>query len=266
MITLPSSAAFPRVLLYTDSDDLQLSYIDIRTPAPVNGSHVLRWMLLPENRAFLSGEIRYAPTMQDYSDIVPSKRRSLPMPWSSSPVYVWNPRELLAKGKTSGMGMSNAVLSASTTIANVGLPLVVAAELTCKARLANLSVDATGDIESVKAIVGALRLGETVEWDTSIADVLVSVLSDLVVQGGLTIRIESNILNDTYKDEVTQLVILEWAYRLVACGTYAGLTLPASHYNHLQMSDNLDLNIHWRHMDLVTMRAIRAFRCDDIPV
>lgn len=260
MITLPSSGSYPQARLYADSADPQLAYLDILKPAPVSGSHVLRWLLLPEKRAFLSGEIRYGPTTQDYTDTFLGKARLLPMPWPSCPVHVWNLRGLLAEGKTSGMGMSNAVLSALTPVDAVGLPLIVAAELTCKAQLVGLSVHGGGDVEAVKAAVGKLPLGD---WDTTIGDALVMALNALVERGGLTIHIEGN---HAHQAEITQLVLLEWAYRLLTSGSSGGLALPASHYSHLAASDSLDLNIHWRPTDFITFRAIRVIRYADIPV
>ena len=255
MITFPSVAAFESARVYKDSSLRDIAYVDVLEPG--YGDQAARWFLLPGEMAYLAGEVRFGPGPEGFPDTGDSfaTQRLLPMPWSISPVYAWY-REgergrVVAEGKTSGFGSSNAIFNGTAPASALISPVCIGAELSCPAQV-HARVKGSGDAGAVRAAMKA-----RVEWDATLAEVAMARLQELLDQGVLTLEIDANGWDAAALDEVRTQVLLEWAHRLLPRdGAY-----PASALDEIRWQPAADLEIDWYPMDAATLRGIRVLRC-----
>jgi hypothetical protein len=262
MILVPATSTRPGARLHADTDDPGAAYLDTIQPAPARGDAVGRWIALPD-AAYLAGEVRFGPDESDFHALPPGTSRALPMPWASSPVYVWC-REgggvrLLARGKTSGYGMSNAVFSASAPAAAMIAPLAIAAELSCRARLASGRVHGTVAAGALRRALADARIGGRAEWTATLAEALLHVLRGLLDRGDLKLAIEAR---ESQAEELRELALLELAQRIRAASAGApdSLALPAAQVERVELQGATDLRIAWDAGAIVTLRAVRVLR------
>ncbi|MEL6453103.1 MAG: hypothetical protein AAFQ40_00115 [Cyanobacteria bacterium J06623_5] len=271
MIIVPSFSTPTHYRLYRDGQDEALTYVDSLNPIPVH-QEAIRWIQLSECQVSGVGEVQFGPRQADLSKIATQhpSARLMPMPWQSGPVYVWMQKvegeRLLALGNTSGYGMHNAVFNGTTTPDAIDKPVAIAAELHCSAQLVQAHLQAGGKVEVVETVLKCLPLGDRAPKLATLADVLLPVLQQLVNLKGLVILAKAEALSIGGLEELRQLVLTEWAHRIVtACegtseGTLLSLAMPAAEVSSLKLIQPLNLEIHWAAGDAIPMRVVRVLR------
>jgi hypothetical protein len=271
MIRLPAFKTLSQAHLYADSVDARLLYVDLLEPAPVHGSCAARWSPMAGNEAYLSGEVRFGPGKEGFGRILKAghDQRLLPMPWEIAPVFAWyrtgEDVQLAARGKTSGFGSSNAVLNGSAPVRAMLSPLFIAAELVCQARLARAQVSGKGRPAAVEEALKTAPLGRRADWRTTLADVLVDLLSGLLGAGELTLWVQlENFPADTdaqRKAELRHLALLEWAHRLQRLlAPDLTLAAPAALIPSIDLKAPLSLDLAWMAGSSVTLRSVRVLQ------
>lgn len=270
MILLPAIETTATTRRYADGQDQRLSYLDTLQPAPAQGNEIGRWLPIPPHGAYLVGEVRFGPAAEEMEQARRRARnaeRLVSTPWEPSVVYVWAARgdeaRLLTKGKTSGYGAANAVLSANTGAEAMLARVAVSAELRCRAML-HATVRGSGDVEAVLAAVrgqrsedreigrqGDKETGSAHSWDATVADVVVGRLRRLL---GKALRLEID-ATGAARTELETLALTEWAHRLMSNDneTLAQPAAPLEHFN----LHRADLHIDWPQGSVVTLRTVR---------
>jgi hypothetical protein len=266
MIVIPAILAKPKARVYADSDDPGASYLDVLQPAPARGDAVARWMLIPPDAAYLAGEVRFGPDTADFKTLPAGTSRALPLPWASGPVFVWcregDGVRLLARGKTSGYGMSNAVFSASAPATTMIAPLAIAAEPSCRARLAGARVRGTVALEALQRALARAPIGGRAEWSATLADSLLHVLRGLLDRGDAELAIEGRGLSREGAGELRELALLEWAQRIrtASAGPPESLAFPAGQVARVEPHGARDLRLAWDDGAIVPLRVVRVLK------
>lgn len=267
MIAVPTATRYGDYRLLADSADATLFYVDILDPAPAHGRHILRWLLIPEKMGYLVGEVRFGPNADDYARLgtAAPAGRVLPIPFESVLVYVWNPHQRLAEGRTSSTGMSNAVLNATVPVNAVGLPAVVAAELTYRATLLDASFDISVDVRALDSATDDLALGADADWSMTLADVLIPWLRAQHAAGTVHLTVRSA---KGAAEELETIALVELARRIAAAqdSPACKLALPASGITRLVIENATNLSTKWGGNDINRLSVVRSIRCDDIPI
>ncbi len=271
MLILPAFYKMPNIHLYRDSADPQLLYGDLLEPAPVRGDSATRWLPIPNAEAYLVGEVRFAADQEGFGNVpeLVKNQRLLPMPWGSTPVYVWYQKEdgveLLAQGETSGFGQSNTVFNGTAPLGAMIAPVLVAAELNCPAWLVEWQVEGVLQPAAILSALPHAKVGAQAEWSATLSEALVTLLDGMLAAGDLTLNIQGGraFAGDKVaaKDELRQLALLEWAHRLGAqLAPTVSLAAPAAL---VRLPDQLSvpmLDINWRIDSRVPLRTVRLLR------
>jgi hypothetical protein len=270
LITVPSVLTLKHARLYRDSHDAQLIYCDVLQPAPMKGDSATRWMPIPGSDAYLVGEVRFGPGNEGFGEVpqLVEHQRLLPMPWEIAQVYAWYRRddgaEIVARGKTSGFGPSNAVFNGSAPLSAMISPVLVSADLVCRASLVGASVSGKGTAGAVESALVKSALGPKAAWDASLGEVLVNVLSGLLETGDLTLQITAGSVppgSSASQAELRELALLEWAHRIQALlWPEQTLAVPAAVVTSMNLPDSLVLDLAWSAGSSVTLRAVRVLR------
>lgn len=268
MIVVPSAVSLPEARLYRDSADPQQLYLDVLAGSPLTGPDPVRWLPVPAQTAYLVGEVRFGPDVEDFDRAkhqpgVPPAARLLPMPWESGPVFVWARQGeedalLVARGKTSGFGPSNAVLTGTAPPATLAAPLQIAAELFGRARIGEARLRGAGSAGAVARAVAEAPLGDRAVWSATLADALLVLLQGLLERRDLTLELET--AGDLEIEELRTLALLEWARRIADAWGAESLALPAAHLAGPGRSPGrpLELDFDWCPGDTVPLRAVRG--------
>jgi hypothetical protein len=265
MISVPATSRIDQTLLYHDSADRQMLYLDVLRPAPVHGADIVRWQPISPDAAYLIGEVRFGPAAEDFQNLTgtPPGMRVLPMPWLSSPVYVWSRDgdgvRRLATGKTSGFGLSNAIFNATAPARAMIEPVQVAAELVCQAR-PSADMRGGGMISGIGDALARAQVGERADWSATVGAALCAMLRQQLDAGNLTLVIQPGDLAAPAVAELREFALLEWAHRIAAAQSPAieSLALPAAQIARLQLPAALDLLIEWSSEAIVPVRALRS--------
>jgi len=267
MIVVPSCSTPAPYRLYPDAEDEALTYVDTLQATPVH-QEAIRWLQLCDRQVSAVGEVQFGPDTRDFKALEnqhPSAR-SASMPWQSGPVYVWtqqqNGIQMLATGKTSGYGSHNAVFNSTTELKTAHKRIGIAAELSCSGQLAQANLQAGGKLEVIEEALSCLPLGDRAPKMATLADVLLPVLQQLVNLKGLVILAKAKALSIGALEELRQLVLTEWAHRIInACeGKPLSLAMPAAEVNKLKLNQPLNLEINWSSGEVVPIRVVRTLR------
>lgn len=277
MISIPSMLSTGELHLYRDSTDEQIVYTDLLQPAPAKGSEATRWVPIPGSLAYLVGEVRFGPGKEEVETVAKlfPQGRLLPMPWESAEVFVWyrekDQAHLVAKGKTSGFGVSNAVFNGTAPLSAMISPISVAAELVCSARLVGARIHGEGNLRSVEQALAKAPFGVNADWQNTVGAVLVSVLSELLDEGRLSLEItlpvvqgkDSALQAEMHAEmhaEMLEVALLEWSHRIQA-SIAPDLTLgaPASLVSTTHFQQPLALALAWPESN-VMLRAVRILK------
>jgi hypothetical protein len=265
MIVVPSSTSTPETRLYRDSVDPKVAYLDLRRAKPVRGTEAVRWLPVSPQDAYLMGEVRFGPDAGEFEQVpgLAPNTRVLPMPWDAGPVWAWgrdgDRARLIAKGATSGFGMANAVLNGTAPLGAVGAPVMIAAELTCRAQLAGVRLSGSGQPSAADGVAAQARVGRRAEWSATVADALLVALEEAERTGLLALAVEPT-ASSSEAAEVRWLGLLEWARRVGAAATppVESLAMPAARVARLQLAALPDFRIDWPPGTVVSFRAIRV--------
>ncbi|HSF43245.1 MAG TPA: hypothetical protein VLT87_25820 [Thermoanaerobaculia bacterium] len=272
MIVVPSAFSLPEARLYRDSADPQQLYLDVLRGAPLTGPDPVRWLPVPAQTAYLVGEVRFGPDVEDFDRArqqpeVPPGARLLPMPWESGPVFLWARQGeegalRVAEGKTSGFGPSNAVLTGTAPPATMASPLMIAAELAGRARLGGVRLRGGGRAEALRQGLAEAPVGDRAVWSATLGDALLSMLERLLEEGALTLDLE--VAGDAPPEApaiagLRTLALLEWARRIAEAAGAGSLALPASHFaDPRSAAASAALELDWHPGDTVPLRAVRV--------
>ena len=272
MIAAPSMARLPHTRLYRDSSDAQIVYVDLLDPAPVRGASAASWVPIPGSVAYLAGEVRFGPGAEGFGDVpqlIPAQRL-LPMPWQVVPVFVWYREgdgvQVIARGKTSGFGSSNAVFNGTAPLSAMISPVLVSAELVCQARLGRVQVSGNGRPQAFKQGLLTAPLGERAAWDAPLGEALLEMLTRLVDSTDLVLDIhvgdeQPGGAVEAQSAELRQMAMLEWAHRLLAqIAPELTLGAPAALVRAGDLPVLRDLTMAWTAGSMVAMRAFRVWR------
>ena len=265
MIVVPSSASLPETRLYRDSVDPKVAYLDLRRAKPVRGTEAVRWLPVSPQDAYLMGEVRFGPDAEEFNQVpgLAPNERVLPMPWGAGPVWVWgrdgDGARLIAKGTTSGFGMANAVLNGTAPLGAVGAPVMLAAELTCRAQLAMAWLSGSGSPSAAESVADQARVGRSAAWSATVADALLAALEEAVRAGLLALAVEPT-APSSEAAEVREVALLEWARRVAVAATppVESLAMPAARVARLRLAAPPDFRIDWPAGTVVSFRAIRV--------
>jgi hypothetical protein len=220
------------------------------------------WLDSHPGPAYLLGEVRFGPGAGGFGELlgVPHGRRLVPMPWEPAPVRVWgragDGARFLAEGRTSGFGAANAVLNGTAPAEATTEPVAVAAELTCRARLAGASVRGSGAAAALGEAAAAAPVGSGAGWSATLAEALLPALRRQLATGRLTLAVEA--ATAPAVDALTELAMLEWAAKVdAAASPRLALAGPATLAARLELPDPPDPRLDWRQGDLVPLRALR---------
>jgi hypothetical protein len=262
VIVVPHLRELPGMRLYQDSGEAALVYVDLLEAAPMHGAHPVWWLDSHPGRAYLLGEVRFGPGADGFGELPGGHpgRRLLPMPWEQAPVHAWGRAgdgvRLLAEGTTSGFGAANAILNGTAPAEAVAEPVVVAAELTCRARLAGASVRGSGAAAAFGEAAAAAPMGPGTAWSATLADGLLPALRRQVARGRLALTVEAP--STKAADALAELAMLEWAARMAAAAAPPrSLAGPAAAARRGDLPGPPDPRLEWRPGDLVPLRALR---------
>jgi hypothetical protein len=265
MITVPLMSGFPVAKVYGDSAEAGVAYVDMLEPAAMHGTQVARWFPMPGQSAYLAGEVGFGPGAQGFGGIAESlpDKRLLPMPWKISTVYVsyreGEGSKVVAEGKTSGYGASNAVFNGNAPLAALAAPVRVAAELECEAQT-TVRVRGGGDRNAVSIALAKRISGEG--WDATVGEVLLTRFRALLERRALTLTINGDALTGEASEDVMDQALLEWAHA-VELHPQKSVTLayPITALSDVRWSLNKDLALDWEPGDTIALRALRVLRC-----
>ena len=169
------------------------------------------------------------------------------MPWRISTVYVsYREGELsrvVAEGRTSGFGASNAVFNGHAPLAALISPVRVGAELECEAQV-TIRVRGDGDRRAVSVALNKQPSAEA--WDATVGEVLLSRLKALLTSHALTVTVDTGALTDDGFDEVVDQVLLEWAHSVPLHSTKpVTLAYPVTALSDVRWSVDEDLALDW---------------------
>jgi len=264
MIAVPCTAAYASARVYRDSTARDIAYVDLLEPAPVHGGRPARWFPMPGETAYLAGEVRFGPGPDGFGDVARSlpNRRLMPMPWNISTVYVWrrdgDQCQVLAQGKTSGFGASNAIFNGTAPLGAMISPVRISAELSCPAEI-TVRVRGGGAADAPAAPAGH---APQEPWDATLGDILIAHFRRLLDQGKLTVSIQGDRLAGHVRDDLLMQVMLEWAHRFrPQVEAPVTLAYPAGALGNVRWSLAGDMEINWSPADRITLRVVRILRC-----
>lgn len=262
MLTIPAFCTHHQTAVYRDSSDKSRFYLD--APTPDNGNTAVRWLSTPPAAAYLVSDIRFGAEPQQLQAAGQRLGGYLhPVPWNVSPVFAWGQHNgrvrMIAHGRTAGYGSHNVVLSGELPVAMMGQPIVIAAELAAQAQLvgAGLRGQATA-VETVTDLISQLPTGSRISWATTLADVLLPTLRELLRRQLLTLLVDAT---DIALNDLTQLrdqALLEWASRL-ATAARTSLAAPAAAIEQFTPG-SIDWSITWPPQQPLLLRALRVIR------
>ncbi len=273
MIEVPADLKSSNYRLYRDSQDLQLVYVDALQPTAVHEAGAIVWRAQPtSNRAYFVSELQFGATEAGFQSVanLTCDRRTVPVSWEPSPVFAWfrqgDTAQMLARGKTSGFGSHNAVMSGTANAEVMALPIAIAGELSYSGKLAGATVRADGELIALQQVLATVPVGSRAPWAATIADVLIPTLARLVEHDGLTIKAEAVNLPLDGLSELKELVLMEWAHRIVQCAAIESLAFPAAQVKSLTLQEPLDLNINWTKGAIVPVRVVRVLRPEAVVI
>ncbi len=266
MILLPSYSKLDNYRLYRDSEDPSLIYVDALQPSPAHGTEAIHWLPLPYEQAYLVGEVLFGPREEGLQQIVTSApdQRTVPVPWESGPVYAWSREgdnvQILARGNTSGYGFHNAIFNATVPVQAALSPLAIATELFYWGKLANVRVQGRGDPKVIQEALSSISVGVRAHWSATLAEVLFSWLREMGSRQVLTVTVEPTNLSQDALQEVHELVLMEWAHRIVtSCSTApVSVALPAAEISSLTLSQPVEMSLDWNPGSIIPVRNVRV--------
>jgi hypothetical protein len=266
MMCIPSVSRTSERRVFAESVDPDVLYIDPVSPAPVGKAPAIRWMPLPD-AAYLAGEVRFGPGADDFDAKPGLTRRLLPVPWEIGQVHAWyregdRPR-IVARGKTSGFGASNAVFSGTAPLAAMTSPVVVSCELECDAELGRGStrqpfrVRGGGEIGGLRDSLQA-ELTTGAAWDATVAGQLIRFLTRALEASVVSLHIDGD---GVEAEELREAALLEWAHRILR-SLAPGETLgcPASLIPDTRPGAPPDLGLDWHLGARLKFRAVKSLQ------
>lgn len=267
MIEVPADLKSSDYRLYRDTQDAELVYIDALQPVAVHEAGAVVWRAEPTSkRAYFVSELQFGATEAGFKQVsnLTLDRRVVPIPWESSPVFMWSRQgdttQILAKGNTSGFGSHNVVMSGTANAEVMASPIAIASELSYSGKLAGATIRADGELVALQQSLAAVPVGSCAPWAATIADVLIPTLARLVEHDGLTIKAEAVNTSLDGLSELKELVLMEWAHRIVQSASIESLAFPATQVESLTLKEPLDLTINWIKGAIVPVRVVRALR------
>lgn len=263
MLTAPPEAELGGSVLFRDSGEPGLGYLDPLEPGPARGERTARWLALDDGRYQLAAEVRFGydeAAAQAVARLRPDVRLTA-MPWQPAPVFAFasvdGQARMVARGQTSGLGAHNAVLNAMVAAKNATNPLIIAAELSCPALLVGTRLAGESRTKEVIPWLQQMSLGPHAPADALLADVLVALLRGLLEQERLALRLEGSALSLNAPAALKEVALLHWARVIAdACLRGASLAGPAQAAQ-LADGDEPDLAFDWRPGTTIIWRAVR---------
>jgi hypothetical protein len=250
--------------LYRDGDDPELRYLDPSEAGPARGNDIAHWLALDDGRFQLAAEVRFGfhPVAAQAVSLLRPELRLAAMPWQSAPVFAFAPVDglarLVARGRTSGFGAHNAVLSATVAAETAAAPLIIAAELSCPARLSGARLAGEGRGPGVVSALQQLALGAYAPADATLGEVLLAILRHLLQRGVLALSLEASGLSLAGPEAMREAALLHWARTIAdTCLHGASLALPAQQADLQKDCPEPDLAFAWQPGMTVTWRALR---------
>ncbi len=271
MIAIPSILNLPGSRVYGDTADAQIRYVDLLKPSPAKGNSATRWMPIAGNGAYLVGEVRFGPGREGFGDLpkMGSDLRLLPMPWEICPVFAWYREgdgvQVVARGKTSGFGPSNAVFAGTASLSAMASPVLISAELVCNATMMGVHLSGEGNAKYVEESLAKAALGERAAWDTTLWDVLAHTLSEWLDIGCIAIKVrgaqQEREMPLALLAELRESLMMEWAHRIqVLMAPELTLAAPAALVKSTDLLAPLPINVAWTPGRLISLRAVRMLR------
>ncbi|MBC8163786.1 MAG: hypothetical protein H7Z42_21470 [Roseiflexaceae bacterium] len=263
MISIPTISKRGSARGYADTRDPHVLYVDSLEPMVAPATPIQR-QALPSGQAVFAADIRFGASAADMQRFAAPERRLLPMPWEIGAVYGWLPEgegvRLLARGKTSGFGAHNAVLTTTTEARLIDAPVTIAAELALQGQLAGARLQGRGDLRAARELLHHAPLGQRARWHVTLGEALIAWLRALLNHGPLTLRAEATDLTMEGVEDLRQIALAEWAHRVARAWfpRLESLALPAALAG--EPAEAMpDLALDWYSGDLVTMRAVRGY-------
>lgn len=262
MLTLPAFCTHQQTAVYRDTSDKNRFYLD--APAPDNGNTAVRWLSTPTAAAYLVSDIRFGADSQQLQAAGQRLGGYLhPVPWNVSPVFAWGQHNgrvrMIAHGRTAGYGSHNVVLGGELPAAMMGQPIVIAAELTAQAQLTGVGIRGHATAPDLVAdLISQLPTGSRVSWATTLADLLLPTLRELLRRQLLTLLVDASDVTLNALSELRDQALLEWASRL-ATAARTSLAAPAAAIEQFAPSP-IDWTLTWPPHHPMPLRAMRIIR------
>ena len=262
MLTLPTFCTHQQTAVYRDTTDKNRFYLD--APTPDNSNTAVRWLSTPTAAAYLVSDIRFGADSQQLQAAGQRLGGYLhPVPWNVSPVFAWGQHNgrvrMIAHGRTAGYGSHNVVLGGELPAAMMGQPIVIAAELTAQAQLTGAGVRGHATATDLVAdLVGQMPTGSRVSWGTTLADVLLPTLRELLRRQLLTLLVDATDVTLNALSELRDQALLEWASRL-ATAARTSLAAPAAAIEQFSPGP-IDWTLAWPPQHTIPLRAMRVIR------
>ncbi|MCB9432754.1 MAG: hypothetical protein H6668_12295 [Ardenticatenaceae bacterium] len=262
MLTLPAFCTHQQTAVYRDTTDKNRFYLD--APAPDNSNTAVRWLSTPTAAAYLVSDIRFGADPQQLQTAGQRLGGYLhPVPWNVSPVFAWGQHNgrvrMIAHGRTAGYGSHNVVLGGELPAAMMGQPIVIAAELTAQAQLTGAGVRGHATAPDLVAdLIGQIPTGSRVSWATTLADVLLPTLRELLRRQLLTLLVDASDVTLNALSELRDQALLEWASRL-ATAARTSLAAPAAAIEQFTPG-SIDWTLTWPLHHTIPLRAMRVIR------
>ena len=262
MLTLPAFCTHKQTAVYRDTTDKNRFYLD--APTPDNSNTAVRWLSTPTAAAYLVSDIRFGADSQQLQAAGQRLGGYLhPVPWNVSPVFAWGQHNgrvrMIAHGRTAGYGSHNVVLGGELPAAMMGQPIVIAAELTAQAQLTGAGVRGHATATDLVAdLVGQMPTGSRVSWGTTLADVMLPTLRELLRRQLLTLLVDASDITLNALSELRDQALLEWASRL-ATSARTSLAAPAAAIEQFTPSP-IDWALTWPPQQPMPLRAMRVIR------
>lgn len=262
MLTLPAFCTHQQTAVYRDTTDHHRFYLD--APTPNNSNTAVRWLSTPTAAAYFISEIRFGADPQQLQAAGQRLGGYLhPIPWNVSPVFAWGQHSgrvrMIAHGRTAGYGSHNVVLGGELPAPMMGQPVVIAAELTAQAQLVGAGLRGHATAPDLAAdLVSQIPTGSRVSWATTLADLLLPTLRELLRRQLLTLLVDTSDIALNALTELRDQALLEWASRLTAAAR-TSLAAPAAAIE--QFTPNpIDWTLTWPPHHTLPLRAIRVIR------
>jgi hypothetical protein len=148
-------------------------------------------------------------------------------------------------------------------------PVLVGAELVCRARLAQAKVTGMGRPDDIVQALQSAAWGEGATWSRALGEALGELLSRLVDSGGLALEVQVDEPTPEIAEmqiaALRRLSLLEWAHRLVA-SVAPELTLgsPAALLKPWTIGSIPSFELSWTHGSTISLRTVRVWRPQDM--